>query len=119
MVGTQDPQPYPVNEAADQHSAGIPIAGEDWGWVDEAQAPFHALVDALAVAAEPIVDAQSGTGMFVDSLQISLPFEMDVHVDDDGHISLAGSPPTQYTETTILPVFHQLKLRVATEISHG
>jgi hypothetical protein len=119
MSSAPDPQPPPANEAGDTHTAGAPPAGEEWGWVDEAQAPLHAFVEALAVAAEPIVDAQSGAGMFVESLQISMPFELDVHVDDEGHVSLAGSPPTQYTETTILPVFHQLKLRVVAEISHG
>lgn len=119
MSGAQDPPPPPANEASDKHPGGASVGAEDWRWVDEAQAPLHVFVGALAVATQPIVDAQSGAGMFVESLQISMPFELDVHLDAGGCVSLAGSPPTQYTETTILPVFHQLKLRVVTEMSHG
>ena len=41
-----------------------------------------------------------------------MPVENGVTVDDDGKVTLHGSPPTQLTETTILPVFHQMKLKV-------
>jgi hypothetical protein len=62
------------------------------------------------------VAAMPGLGhvpsFWVEKLELELPFELDVLVDGGGDVRLAGAPPTQYTETTIMPVFHKIKLCV-------
>jgi hypothetical protein len=102
-----------------------PGSGENRGrldddeWMDQAVAPFRLLVDSLAVTAEPLVatgipglDA-SPEGMFVASMDITLPVELDLLVEPTGRVRLAGTAPTQYTRTTVLPVFHRLGIRVS------
>lgn len=49
--------------------------------------------------------------MRVEELRVDMPFELDLHVDGD-KVQLLASPPTQRTETTVMPVFHQVRLTV-------
>ncbi len=69
---------------------------------------IHDLVDYNKHLEEPIL----GQVMTVEQVKLDMPVEINIAVDDQGKVTLNGSPPTQRTETTILPVFHQLKLRV-------
>lgn len=69
---------------------------------------IHDLVDYNKHLEEPIL----GQVMTVEQVKLNMPVEINIAVDDQGKVTLNGSPPTQRTETTILPVFHQLKLRV-------
>jgi hypothetical protein len=51
--------------------------------------------------------------MTVDSVALDLPVELDA-MHDAGVVSELGiSPPTQLIETTVMPVFHRLRLTVA------
>ena len=95
-------------------------------WMDEALAPFALFVDALTIGAEPLLAAPPGLapdgraeGMYVEELRVDLPVELEILVDDSGAVRLAGSPPTQYTQTTIMPVFHQMTLSVTAKRSDG
>ena len=90
----------------------------DDSWVDEALAPFTFFVDALASASAAAVPGSDYIeSLWVEHLAIQMPFEMDVRVEDDGKVKLAGAPPTQYTETTIMPVFHGMRLTVTGEMN--
>jgi hypothetical protein len=89
-------------------------------WIDEQLAPFAVFVDAMSVAsAAAISGSEYVPSMWVERLEIELPFEMDVLVEPDGRVRLAGGPPTQYTETTFMPVFHKVKLAVIGEMKSG
>lgn len=103
------PSPIPETE---------PPATRDDSWVDEALAPFGVFVDAMSVATTAAVAGSEYVPSFwVEKLEIELPFEMDVLVDPDRRVRLAGGPPTQYTDTTFLPVFHRIKLSVTGEVN--
>lgn len=52
----------------------------------------------------------------LESLTVELPVEIDVGVAG-GAVETRISPPTQYTETSVMPVFHNLRLRLVR--SHG
>ena len=68
---------------------------------------------AAAVTAEP----QDGEAwLTLAELSVGLPFELDL-LEVDGRIVLDAAPPTQHTETTVMPVLHQLTLRI--EADHG
>ena len=56
---------------------------------------------------------------FIETLRVSLPFEMDVLVGKTGRVLLAGGPPAYYIETSVMPVFHQLTLRVESATLNG
>ena len=63
----------------------------DDSWVDEALAPFGVFVDAMSVATTA---SESGSefmpSMWIERLEMELPFEMDVLVEPDGPVRLAG-----------------------------
>lgn len=95
--------------------------------MDEAFAPLQSLFDALAVSAEPLIDLTSineldeswRQGIYIEQMSIELPIEIEIAVEDTGSVRLAGSPPTQYTETSIMPIFHQLKLYIVAQKANG
>lgn len=74
--------------------------------------PFSQLIHDLVDYNKNLEDPLSGQVMTVEQVKLNMPVEINIAVDDQGKVTLNGSPPTQRTETTILPVFHQLKLRV-------
>ena len=80
--------------------------------IDEALRPFFELVRGLADAGAEVADTDAGLAFAVEEMKLDLPFEMDVHVDAEGQVLLAGAPPTQHIETSVMPVFHRLKVRV-------
>jgi hypothetical protein len=82
---------------------------------DDLSPPFHQLIWELVDTEMAIADPTSGMVQIVEQVEIDMPVEIRVEVDEQGQVRLMGSPPTQRTETTILPVFHQMKLRISQE----
>ena len=78
--------------------------------------PFAEVVGALA----DIDDATDATGadggtMDVEEIRLGLAIELEVRDADGPRPRVTGSTPTQWTETTILPVFHRLSMRITRE----
>lgn len=71
-----------------------------------------ALVAALAEVDESAEALSEGT-LSIDALSVSSPIELEVLTKEDGSLRLTGSTPTQWTETTVLPVFHAIRLAIA------
>lgn len=80
--------------------------------LDEALEPFGAFLVALSVAAQPTGDAALDETMHVARLRLSLPCELGFAEGPDGRLALGGAPPTQYTETSVMPVFHRIEVTV-------
>ena len=74
---------------------------------------FSALIELLADIEYRQEDAQLGMALTVDSLTFDFPFEADVRRDEFGRVTLDAAPPTQELETSTMPVFHRLKVRIA------
>lgn len=56
----------------------------------------------------------------VEELTFDLPVELDPWYDGDLVSSLGASPPTQIVSTTVMPVFHRLRVTLTEgEISRG
>ena len=53
--------------------------------------------------------------MELEGLTLSLAIEMAVRNEEGGFPLVCGSTPTQWTETTVMPAFHRLTLRIAVE----
>jgi hypothetical protein len=51
--------------------------------------------------------------MDLDEITLSLAIELEVRDAESERPRVTGSTPTQWTETTVLPVFHRLSMRVA------
>jgi hypothetical protein len=71
-----------------------------------------ALVAGLADLGD--VPAERHGPLHMAELSLRTPIELDLSIADDGTVTaLAGSPPTQRIETTVMPVFHTLRVRIA------
>lgn len=59
--------------------------------------------------------AEQGNGvrLTVVELAFDLPMELRVRQDEAGDLVLRSGPPTQRVETTIFPVLHRLRVRLA------
>lgn len=83
--------------------------------IDEALAPVADFVQELVGISGEMVNKDHGMRMYVESLDISTPIEMDVLVSENGEVVLGSAPPTQTVETSFMPVFHQIKLNISIE----
>lgn len=77
--------------------------------------PFSQLVEELTNYEKQQVDPNTGFAMTIAQLMVDMPIELKVTVNHDGKVNLKGSPPTQLVKTTIMPVFHQMRLTVVRE----
>jgi len=77
--------------------------------------PIAQLVEELTNYDKQIVDPKTGYAMTLEQVTVDMPIELKVAVNPDGTVKLTGSPPTQLVQTTIMPVFHHMRLRVVRE----
>jgi hypothetical protein len=74
----------------------------------EPDEPLPALGDLVGALFEDVVAVDaSDDGAHVEALVVELPIEIDPDLTQ-----VRCSPPTTYTETTVMPVFHRLTLRL-------
>jgi hypothetical protein len=64
-------------------------------------------------------DEMAYDGVDLEALRLNLPVELQVEVDDDGRPRIGVAPPTQTTETTILPVFHRMTIAIERDDDRG
>ena len=48
----------------------------------------------------------------VEQLSLSMPIELEIVADENESVNLKGGAPTQIIETSYMPVFHSMKLKV-------
>jgi hypothetical protein len=77
--------------------------------------PFSQLVEELTNYQKQQVDPNTGYAMTIEQLTVDMPIELKVTVNNDGTVNLKGSPPTQLVKTTVMPVFHQMQIRIVRE----
>lgn len=87
--------------------------GSLYNEIDQDLEPFSFMMEALT----SIVDAQESTEdlwkyMKLDQINFDFPIEMEVHVSDDGSVTLGSAPPTQRIETSFMPVIQSTKITV-------
>lgn len=75
--------------------------------------PMELLVAGLADLGDLSGEPEAGA-VVVTALALETALELDLAIDDDGAVTAVGaSTPTQWTETTIMPAFHTLRVRLA------
>ena len=55
-------------------------------------------------------EPQRGVAMYIETLKLDLPIELQTLRDNNNRFVLGTSPPTQWIETSVQPVLHQLRL---------
>lgn len=58
------------------------------------------------------LDVMAYDGVDLQAMRLDLPVELQVEVDGDGRPRIGLAPPTQTTDTTILPVFHRMTIAI-------
>ncbi|ELR72568.1 hypothetical protein C900_01242 [Fulvivirga imtechensis AK7] len=53
--------------------------------------------------------------MRAESVSLDFPMQLDIRVLESGEIKIGSSPPLYYVDTTIMPVFHQMKLNITVD----
>lgn len=71
------------------------------------------MVELLAGITTDSDDADVWEAMRVEELRLDFPCEIEVVVEDDGHMIIGSAPPTQKIETSFMPVIQNLKMTVA------
>lgn len=79
------------------------------------QMPFAQLVDELTNYETQVGTPELGCVITIEQLTVDMPIELKVTVNPDGTCTVKGSPPTQLVQTTVMPVWHQMRLRVVRE----
>jgi hypothetical protein len=74
--------------------------------------PFAEVVASLADIDDPSEDDDAVT---VEEIRVGLAIELEVRDADAPSPRVTGSTPTQWTETTVLPAFHRLSMRITRE----
>lgn len=69
------------------------------------------LVGELAGAASVFPEA-AGEALLVSELVLDLPVEIEM-TDEGGQWRIEATPPTQLVDTSVLPVWHRMQLRVS------
>jgi len=67
------------------------------------------LAGAASVDADVALEQEA---VFVSEIKIDLPFELNL-LEESGAWQLDAAPPTQKIETTVMPVWHRLRVTVA------
>lgn len=89
--------------------------GNGWEWGDDLP-PFGALVAGLADVGSDQMGERADDGELemaeLEEIVLTLAIELEVRGAGQGEPRVTGSTPMQWTETTVLPVFHRLSLRI-------
>lgn len=79
--------------------------------------PFAELVAGLAQVEDDSEEgaeelATESASVDLEEIKLTLAIELELRDVDGGAPRVTGSTPTQWTETTVLPVFHRLSMRI-------
>ncbi|MEW5918519.1 MAG: hypothetical protein AB1762_19105 [Gemmatimonadota bacterium] len=86
------------------------VAASPWTWDLPA---FAELIASLSDVDDVPDERAVRDSMELDAVTLSLAIELEVRDADGPSPRVTGSTPTQWTETSVLPVFHRLSLHVA------
>ena len=81
--------------------------------IDESLVPFSLIMELMTNIGERTSDEEFDNPVVVSEMTVSLPIEMEVHVDDEGGMTIGSAPPTQKIETTFMPVFQNVRVTIA------
>ena len=93
----------------------------DTGGGDELALPrlSEFLAGMLALDAATGLAARANGAMHVSALDVDLPVELELREDQGGALTLGAAPPTQHVATTVMPVFHRMRLGVIARGEEG
>lgn len=76
--------------------------------------PLSEFLAELAGVASVDADSEIEEAVSISEINFDLPFEMNL-LEESGTWQLDAAPPTQKVETTVMPVWHRVRLRVTVD----
>ncbi|MEM6697334.1 MAG: hypothetical protein AAF806_07710 [Bacteroidota bacterium] len=82
--------------------------------IDEAMLSFAELIEQLSDIDGQVagIEGDEAITMEIEKVKMELPFQLDIAVDENGKVTLGGTPPLYYLETSFTPIFHQISLNL-------
>lgn len=74
--------------------------------------PLAQVIDKLVDYGVPLENPITKQALKISKVKVAMPLELQVEPKTTTQVVLKGSAPTQKTETTVMPVFHRLTLRI-------
>jgi hypothetical protein len=74
--------------------------------------PLAQVINQLVDYGDPLEDPITGQALKISEVKVAMPLELRVEPKAAAQVALKASAPTQQTETTVMPVFHRLTLRI-------
>ena len=108
--------------AIENDQARSPDGSAEGPVIDEAMLEMGEFIVQVSDFEGHLFDPDSLTSFQLEEVDLSMPVQLDLLVQDDGEVTLGSSPPLYYADTTIMPVFHQMKVKIRVtkkEMTHG
>ena len=84
-------------------------------FIDESLLPFAQMVEQLSNLEGKIGTKEMGVAMEIEEAELALPLQMEILVDQFGQVTLGASPPLYYVETSVMPVFQNIHIKLKKE----
>ena len=76
-------------------------------------APISEFVEEMVNVSGDLISKEYGVQMVMENMRVSTPVEIDMVMNEQGEMLLGSIPPSQTIETSIMPVFHKIKLNIS------
>ena len=76
---------------------------------------FRHIIGLVDIQETSFTDEQAGFRLELDELTTEMPVEMDIKVDENGKVCLGSTPPVYYANTSVQPVYHNMRITVKGE----
>ncbi|QEC43099.1 hypothetical protein [Pseudobacter ginsenosidimutans] len=88
-----------------------PIQQDKNGLIDEQMMSPSEMIEMFTEPVEEIIDEDEGVSMHIHGIEMDLPVQLMVAMDNDGTVQIGVTPPLYKIETSFTPVMHQLRFR--------
>lgn len=102
-----------MEELQDNGLASGHLATDRPGVIDEAMMEMGEFISQMSEVEGYLLDEKWQTATRLENVEMEIPIQLDLHVNDDGLLTIGSSPPLFYVNTTVMPVFHQLKVTIS------
>ncbi|MDO9553356.1 hypothetical protein [Rhodonellum sp.] len=90
--------------------------------IDEAMLEMSGFVSQMVDLDGLLFDLEEKVLVQLEKADLEIPIQLEILNTNDEGLKIGCSPPLYYVETTVLPVFHQLKVNIEiteNKASHG
>lgn len=85
---------------------------KEYDKIDEALHPFSVLIKGLTDMALDPEEEFAFQHLKAEHIEVDIPVELEILVDENGEVTIGSAPPTQQIETTFMPVIHRMRVKI-------